>query len=106
VSDTPIPIDQLVRVAPERQAAVTWPLPVDLKLEDLVASAVEAGERTTRKEVLSALVASADLSGEQVGELLRWYRRARTGDLFPSKTGDNVVTFTKRPPGPRTHTRH
>ena len=101
VSDAPLPADHLLRDCPQKQAAVAWPMPVDMHLDRLLAQADAAGENTTRKELAAAIVASAKLSDAQLGKLLRWYRTAKVRDLVPIPEGDNVVGFSKHKPGPR-----
>lgn len=100
--DTPIPADQLARVGPQRQAAISWSLAVDARLERLLTLAEAAGERTTRKEIAAALVAAAPESGEELSVLIRKYRLSTVRDLLPVAEGANVVAFAHRRPGPRT----
>lgn len=102
VGDAPLPVDQLLRECAQKQAAVAWPLPVDIHLDQLLAQADAAGENTSRKELAAAIVASAKLSDVQLGKLLRWYRTARVRDLLQVPAGDNVVSFNRHKPGPRT----
>lgn len=102
MTDTPVPADQLVKDSPHKQAAVSWPLPIDMHLDRLLGRAEEAGENTSRRELAAAIIADTDLSGEQLGGLLRRYRTTRVRNLLPVPEGENVVPFRKRPPGPRT----
>jgi hypothetical protein len=101
VTGTPLAADQLVRDCPQRQAAVAWPLPVDVRLEELLAQADVAGENTSRKELVAAIIATARLSDEELGRLLRWYRTAKVRDLVSLPEGENIVPFVKHKPGPR-----
>ena len=102
MSDTPLPADHLVKDCAQKQAAVAWPLPVDMRLDRLLAQADAAGENTSRKELAAAIIASTRPTDAQLGKLLRWYRTVRVRDLLALPDGDNVVRFTKRKPGPRT----
>ena len=102
MTDTPLAADQLVRDYPEKQAAVSWPLPVDARLDELLAQAEAAGENTSRKELVAAIIALTRLTDVQLGRMLRRYRRARVRDLVSLPEGENVVPFTKHKPGPRT----
>lgn len=104
MTDTPISADQLVRDSPHKQAAVSWPLPIDMHLEQLLNRAEEAGENTSRRELAAAIIAATNLNGEELGGLLRRYRTTRVRDLLPVPEGQNVLPFRKRPPGPRTVT--
>jgi hypothetical protein len=88
---------------PDRQAGISWPLPVDAKLEDLLKAARDVGERTSRREIAAAIIAMTELSGERLSDLLRRYRLARVKDVLqPSDTSNVVeVEFTPYGPGPR-----
>jgi hypothetical protein len=102
VTDTPLPADQLVRKCPEKQAAVSWPLPVDARLDELLAQAEAAGENTSRKELAAAIIALTRVTDAQLGRLLRRYRKAKVRDLVSLPEGENVVPFMTHRPGPRT----
>lgn len=101
MTGTPLAADQLIRDCPQKQAAVAWPLPVDARLDELLAQADAAGENTSRKELAAAIIASTRVSDARLGRLLRWYRKARVRDLVSPSPGENVVPFTKHKPGPR-----
>lgn len=103
--ETSLDADSRVVENPERPAAVSWPLPVDAWLERLVEQAKDAGERTSRKELVAALVASSKPSDAQLGKILRRYRTMKVREILPVPEGENVVPFTKQPPGPRTRSR-
>src|SRR5687768_1938451 len=99
--DTPLDADGLVANYPDKQAAVAWPLPVDARLERLLEQARSAGERTTRKELVAALVAFASPTDSQLAKLLKRYRTSRVRDILPVAAGENVVPFSRQGPGPR-----
>jgi hypothetical protein len=101
MSDTPLAADALVRDCPHKQAAVAWPLPVDMRLDDLLAQADAAGEKTSRRELAAAIIATTTLTDGQLGRMLRRYRTAKVCDLLPVPEGTNVVPFVRRKPGPR-----
>lgn len=101
MTGTPLAADQLIRDCPQKQAAVAWPLPVDARLDELLAQADAAGEKTSRKELAAAIIASTRVSDARLGRLLRWYRTARVRDLVSPPAGENVVPFAKHKPGPR-----
>lgn len=67
LSDAPLPADQLLRECAQKQAAVAWPLPVDIHLDRLLDQADAAGENTSRKELAAAIIASAKFSDAQLG---------------------------------------
>jgi hypothetical protein len=72
---------------------VYWPLVVDNQLDELVGSARAAGERTSRAELLAALVWHASTDGEGLGVMVRTYRRE-----VDRKRGAGVAK--RRRPGP------
>jgi hypothetical protein len=102
MATTPLPADHLVRECPQKQAAVSWPLPVDMHLDRLVAQAENAGEKTNRKELAAAIIATATFSNSQLEKVLKRYRRSRVRDVIPVPEGENVVPFEQSRPGPRT----
>jgi hypothetical protein len=68
----------------------TIPEPLHGRLEKLVMHAERAGERTTRKELVAALILAAPTSPEDVAGLLQDYRRApapETGSIFRRRRG-------------------
>lgn len=101
VTGTPLDADQLVRDCPQKQAAVAWPLPVDMRLDVLLAQADAAGENTSRKELAAAIIATTRLSNAQLGRLLRRYRTAKVSDLVALPEGENIIPFVRQKPGPR-----
>jgi hypothetical protein len=102
VTDTPLAAGTLVRDCPAKQAAVSWPLPVDVRLEELLAQAEAAGENTSRRELVAAIICFTRVTDVQLGRLLRRYRTAMVRDVIYLPEGKNVVPFTKHKPGPRT----
>jgi hypothetical protein len=79
-----------------------WPIAVDEYLDELVAAAHSAGERTNRKELLAALVATHHSTGAELGMLLRRYRTMAVRDVVPGAVeADDVIELTRRRPGPR-----
>lgn len=91
----------MIRDCPQKQAAIAWPLPVDARLDELLAQASAAGENTSRKELVAAIIANVKVSDAQLGRLLRQYRKTRVRDLIALPEGENVVPFVKHRPGPR-----
>jgi len=104
----PLNLGDAVSTYPDRQAGISWPLPVDAKLEELLKTARAVGERTSRREIVAAMVAMSDLTGQGLSDLLHEYRLAKVGQVLrPSETSNrpsetsNVVNFTQHPSGPR-----
>ena len=93
--------DRLVE-GEETGAAVDWPVALHHRVDQLVEVAERIGERTSRKEVVAALVLAAPTAGNELSELLRSYRTALTRDaLLNVPSGENVVELRRRGPGPR-----
>jgi len=100
--DTSLDADGLVVRSPEKQGAVAWPLPIEAKLEVLLRRAEEAGERTSRKEVVAALIAGYNPDGKKVAALLKRYRRITVRELLAVPQDENVIDIEqRRKPGPR-----
>lgn len=100
--DTPLNADSRVITSPEKQGAVAWPLPIEAKLEALLRRTEEVGERTSRKEIVAALIAAADNDGENMSMLLRSYRTITVRELLGVSEDENVIPITeRRKPGPR-----
>jgi hypothetical protein len=94
--------DELVDAAPRRNCGVQWSLPVDARLEQLVRRANAAGERTNRRELLSALVCWFDPDTTDFREMLRRYRTSTVAEVSLSEPdSENVVHIRKYGPGPR-----
>jgi hypothetical protein len=87
----------------DRQVSFRWPLAIDQRLDALVQRATTAGERTNRRELLAALILTCNLSGDELGSMLRKYRTADVSAavLDLTITADNVVSFAQHRPGPR-----
>jgi hypothetical protein len=80
----------VLQYAPAVRLGPTIPEPLHVQLEVLVKLAESAGERTTRKELVAALILAAATSLEDVADVLRQYRRApapETGSIFRRKRG-------------------
>lgn len=104
--DTSLVADSRVITSPEKQGAVSWPLPIEAKLESLLRRSEAVGERTTRKEIVAALIAAADDDGEIMSMLLRSYRTITVRELLSVPESKNVIPITeRRRPGPRPRVR-
>src|SRR5436189_194511 len=90
--------DRLSRV-PERAVGVSFPLPVSARLDGLVGQVEAAGNRTSRKELLAALVLAAADDPDSLDDLVRSYRRARVVDAGLAAGEDEVVTLAANVPG-------
>lgn len=96
---------ELLRGSRDRQVSFRFPLALDQRLDALMERAVRAGERTTRAELLLALVLACDLDGAKLGTALRRLRTATNGEAVLDQLvpGDNVLQFFDHKPGPRTN---
>ena len=84
----------LVDAAPKRNCGAHWPLPVDERLNALVASAQSAGAKTTRSEILAALVCAADSDGDKLSEVLLDYRLTTVAEALDRDFDDeNIVSL-------------
>ncbi|WP_329266666.1 hypothetical protein [Streptomyces sp. NBC_01451] len=82
-----------------RTTSVQWPEDVDRRLNILVRAATAAGERTSRAELLAALVTTAEAQPEQLALLLHRYR-GLPEDALADDAGRNDLPHV-RTPGPR-----
>lgn len=62
--------DQKAHRTVTKPAAVTWPLPIDRRLDQLVERANEAGAGITRTELLTAVLAAGTADGEELLQLV------------------------------------
>lgn len=96
--------DHGVHVNPHQKAhrtvakpvAVTWPLPIDRRLDQLVERANEAGAGTSRTELLAAIVAGATVNGHELLQLVVQWRRFSVGDVVLDVDGEADVVYLPR----------
>lgn len=84
----------------DKQVGLRLPLAIDQRLDALMARAVDAGERTTRRELLAAIILEAEHTGDELGLLLKKYRRAKVADAILDAEPTNVAYISHKP-GPR-----
>lgn len=95
--------DKPLRKCPEQQIGVSVPAPLNARLDALVVRANRAGESTSRKEVLAALVLAAPESGEDLSDLIKTYRTTTAARAVPAGEDPAVILDAQeRKPGPRT----
>ncbi|MET7944190.1 hypothetical protein [Streptomyces sp. NPDC005302] len=92
-------MELLHRQQQRRTTSVQWPEDIDRHLNILVRAATAAGERTSRAELLAALVAAADPQPEQLTVLLHRYRRLPETALAEDESREDLPHV--RSPGPR-----
>jgi hypothetical protein len=101
-SKTTLEMDELVSTYADRQAGISWPLPVDAKLEHLLQLARSVGEPTSRREIAACILALAEvMSPEHLSTMLRDYRRMKVRQMPSASNDSNVVEFRPHGPGPR-----
>jgi hypothetical protein len=99
--DVNVPKQTRLPDAPRRQYPFELPLPISVRLDELLYAVKDAGGHSSRREIVAALIFQAAVDGEALDHLLHRYRRAAVGDLAPAE-GENVVRMPlRRPPGPR-----
>lgn len=98
-----IGLDVLVRATPERNSGVTWSLALHQRVDELVDGANAAGESTSRKEVVGAILADFEFDAATLAALLKRYRTMLVGDLLrrSGPADSNVVAISPNRPGPR-----
>lgn len=90
---------ELLRHLRRRQTSVLWPEDVDRRLGILVRAAAAAGERTSRAELLAALVTDAAVDPEQLADIVHRYRRLPADALTGDADRDDLPVV--RTTGPR-----
>lgn len=90
---------ELLRQQHRQVTSVSWPGVVDARLNLLVRAAAAAGERTSRAELLAALVTAIDVEPEQLAGILHRYRLLPADALDSDGNRDDLPVV--RTPGPR-----
>lgn len=94
----------VVAECPKAPVGSQWPYPVEQRMRDLVAVANGAGLRTSKQELLAALVCATDPSEEAIVLALRSYRTATVAEISLREADDgNVISIERRGPGRRAH---
>jgi hypothetical protein len=88
--------DVRASVTVSKQAGLTWPMPADRRLDQLVDIANEAGASTRRNELAAALIASADPDGEVLLQLVLRWRRSRVRDVILSTQHNQKIVYLPR----------
>jgi hypothetical protein len=88
--------DLKASTAVTKQAGVSWPLPADRRLDQLVELANECGASTRRNELAAAIVAAAPTDGEQLLQLVLRWRRALIRDVVLDAQQESSVVYLPR----------
>jgi hypothetical protein len=85
-----------------KASAISWPFPVDRRLDQLVELANQAGANTRRYELAAALVAASEPDGEMLLRLVIAWRRLRVREVvLDVPEAAQVVDIPRYPPGRR-----
>jgi hypothetical protein len=84
-----------------RSTLIQWPERVDNRLDLLLYLANQAGENTSRAQLLAALVATVPLDGGRLISLLRKYRNQDEDGFVLEEAGIPPLPEGRRRPGPR-----
>ncbi|MEE9415201.1 MAG: hypothetical protein V3V01_07945 [Acidimicrobiales bacterium] len=97
-------LDERVEQCAERNAGVSWPIPLDARLDAILEIARDDGTRTTRKELIAAMLFDFEPDPDYIADVLRRYRRARVAEVMIHEIpdGENVIELHQHGPGPRT----
>lgn len=92
---------ELLRNVPEFQVGLSLPGPLSGRLDLLLAIADEAGQPTSRKELVAALLLAAPADADELARLILRYRRARVADAIIDGENAGRILSPTRPPGRR-----
>ncbi len=97
-----IPAQTPLPSCPERSVGLSLPAPINVRIDLLVQLAEQAGERTSRKEIVAACILGAPDGAEELVRWLRIYRSSPAESVYTSgpKLAD-VLELKPAPPGPR-----
>lgn len=91
-----------LRDCPEGNVGVALPWPISDRLDGLVTRLEDAAERTSRKELLAALILDAPAEVAELAAILRRYRLAVAGHTrLDGRAVAATMAGTLRRPGPR-----
>jgi hypothetical protein len=99
------PADALLGQLPEYNVGLSLPDVISARLDGLVELANRAGARTSRKELIAALLLVARPRQDELEATVRRYRTTRARDaLIRDGKVTTSLAFTPRQPGPRSRT--
>jgi hypothetical protein len=79
-----------------KQAGLSWPIPADRRLDQLVELANEAGAATRRNELAAAIIASTEAEEELLLQLVLRWRRASVGAVVLDVTPESEIVYLPR----------
>jgi hypothetical protein len=87
---------------PERPVGLSLPVPINARLDLLVRLAEQAGERTSRKEIIAACILGAPDRADEIVRWLRIYRKSPADSVYTSGPKlEDVLELQPARPGPR-----
>ena len=99
---TEIPLDTPLPRSPDRSIGLVLPVVLSDRLDKLVMIAEQHGERTSRREIVAALLLAATPSGNTLSQLIHGYRRAEvSAALIGTRADDKAFVVPTSKPGPR-----
>ena len=106
-TDRPISATTQLRDCPEGNVGLALVRPISDRLDELVTLTEKSGDRTSRKELIAALILAAPPDGHSLAKVLKQYRLASAGD---SRLGDvsqgEIRAASPMRPGPRPRRNH
>jgi hypothetical protein len=98
--------DDRLRDSHEDQIGVSIPRSLNARLDALVDVANEAGENTSRKEIVAVLILGAPTTGDALLREIKRYRTAAVADAIVEGRDERLFLDPTPPrPGPRTRKR-
>ncbi|SRR6266516_732404 len=88
---------------PERSVGLSLPVPINARLDQLVELAEQAGERTSRKEIVGVCIMGSPSNAHELIRRIRLYRRTPANGVYTSGGPILVDALQLQParPGPR-----
>jgi len=97
-----IPADLRLSRCPTKQVGLSFPIPLDRRIDDLCDLANDEGAATSRKELVAALILDAPSQPKKLAALIKAYRKAAARDAAVSPVGEeNILRFQPPKPGRR-----
>ena len=94
--------DGRARHAIPKQAGISWAIPADRRLDQLVELANDAGAGTRRNELAAAIVAATEADRELLLQIVLRWRRALTREVvLDTSPSSDVVYLPRYGPGRR-----
>jgi hypothetical protein len=94
--------DDIAAKTVPKAASVSWPFPLDRRLDQLVELANEAGANTRRNELAAALLAATQPDSEALLRLVISYRKLRVREVvLDVSESAQVIELPRYAPGRR-----